>query len=209
MTPAEEHYIFYYELGLAITQWAHVEMALRDVTVNCVSAIDRRTISIGFYSIENFRSKLQFCDKIITERFEASPHFSDWRNLRERLTRASSKRNRLAHRGIIVFPAAHAGRRYALVQRLTEQFTAKSKKPTRASSTNPPQDALCLRDVVQFRLDFFSLLVDLANFAAKLAGRAPEFPPEFQGPKTPPTLSEMRAQMRHILIEQANLGKSR
>lgn len=208
MTPAEEHYIFYYELGLAITQWAQVEMALRDLLVNCVSAADRRTISIGFYSIENFRSKLQFCDNLITERLETSPQLADWKKLRERLSKASSKRNKLAHRGIIVFPAASAGRRYALVEWLTEQLTAKSIKPTRTPTTQPPQDALCLRDVVQFRFDFFSLLVNLANFAAKLAGRAPAFSAAFEAVR-PPTLSEMRGQIRHVLTEQANLEKLR
>lgn len=204
MTPAEEHFHFYYEMGLTITQWASVEMTLRDIVVNCASAPDRRIISIGYYSIENFRSKLQFCDNLLTERFESSPHFSEWAKLYERLKRASTKRNKLAHRTVLVFPNAPAGRRYSLVDWLDGQFTAKSKKHSRLSDANPPQGAIYLLDVMQFQIDFSSLFIDLANFSAKLAGHAPTYPPELQVPRKPPTLKEMRSRIDWMLPKKAD-----
>src|SRR5947208_2598049 len=109
MGPNEEQVLFYYEIGMAISQWAHVEMALRDVVINCASGSGRRALSIGFYSIENFRSKLQFCDNLLAESFDTSPELTSWHGLRDRLTKASTKRNRLAHRSTITYLTGKPG----------------------------------------------------------------------------------------------------
>jgi hypothetical protein len=206
MTPVEEHILFYHELGMAISQWAQVEMALRDVVVNTMPRADRRKLSVGFYSIENFRSKLQFCDNLLVEAFDGTAHLADWPKLQDRLSKSATKRNKIAHRTVVTYASGSPGRRYALVEWLTEQFSARSRKQRFLTAGKPPQGALCLLDVIHIRYEFFSLLTDLSNFAAKLAGTALPFDQATFPVSKPPTLAEYRRQMRGLLHAASQSG---
>ena len=199
MNWSEENLLFYHEIGVALSQWAQVEMTLRDVAVTTVALQDRQIMSIGFYSIENFRSKLQYCDNLLLEKFDNSELIKDWPKLQIRLTKAAEKRNKIAHRTVVTYVNGVPGRRYALVEWLTEQFTVKSKKQKFQTNNKPPQGALCLLDIVHIRYEFFSLSTDLANFAACLDGREPLFYQANIQSLKPPTMSEFRKQMKQLI----------
>jgi hypothetical protein len=134
MTPAEESVIFYYELGLAITQWAHVEDALLNIFGAChIGHYHRGTLSTTFYSIENFRSKLQVVDNVFCLKFRDTPHFAVWIDLFEKLRSASAERNWLAHYTALVYPTAKAGRRFGLLPKLAKSRGKPSKRPQKTT----------------------------------------------------------------------------
>src|SRR3954462_12215600 len=114
MTPAEEHLAFYYMIGQAITQWSHVEISLADVVRACLGDIERDAISLAFYSVENFRSKLQMADNLVNSKFRGSDALDEWNKMLERIQRATKARNALAHHWLLVHPDAKPGRRCGL-----------------------------------------------------------------------------------------------
>ena len=78
MTPTEEHLIFYYQIGLAVTQWSHVELALFDTVAACFDGPEPASVSAFFFSIENFRSKLGAADNLVALKCRQTPPFQDW-----------------------------------------------------------------------------------------------------------------------------------
>lgn len=101
---AQEEAIFYHELGKAIAQWSSVEFSLCRATAVCFMDRDiAKTVSkfsdfyLGFFSIENFRSKLQFSDVIIRRGLHSTEDIAEWNNLHGRLESLSKVRNHLAH----------------------------------------------------------------------------------------------------------------
>ena len=63
ITADEEGLWFYYQLGRAITSWAHVEQALCWIGCCSFAKANQMQFVVTFFSIENFRSKLQVVDQ--------------------------------------------------------------------------------------------------------------------------------------------------
>jgi hypothetical protein len=98
MNPGEEQVVFYMEIGLALTQWAHVENAIRHLTTAPFKEeLDRNAVSVGFFSIDAFRSKLGFSKALIARILAGTPHGAEWVKLIDRAQSASQERNKLAH----------------------------------------------------------------------------------------------------------------
>src|SRR6202007_410254 len=126
--------------GSAITQWAHVEEALWLVLAACFTA-DFPALRTAFFSVENFRSRLQLVDKVFRQTFRDKKNIEAWSDLHDRLRSTSSARNALAHYRVVVYPEQPAGRHYALLPRLTD---TNSRNPLK-----PPPGALFVRDLNQ------------------------------------------------------------
>jgi hypothetical protein len=199
MTHNEEAILFYRELGLAIAQWAAVENALAQLTTLClIDAKDRWMLYMGFYSIENFRSKLQFTHTLIVDKFKDSAALAEWPDLVKRLKSDSAQRNKLVHRVVVDYPfGKKLGRRFALVP---------APKPdvldTRSAVNQhekPPADSLCLRDINGMRTEFFAVYVNLVNFSARIRGLDEPLPKSLEQAKGPHTIQSLRNQMHELL----------
>lgn len=197
MTSAEEQASFYYELGVAFSQWAQVEHALGSLIVACVQEPDRKAVFAGFYAIENFRSKLAYADAIFKARHKSGAMFDRWTTLSARLSRNASTRNRLAHRAVVTFSVDHnpQGRRIALVDWMTLQNEIWESKLT----NKPPAGSLCVRDIVIARLEYFAANVATRNFAFAVAGQPEPFPKCAEQPQRPPTNRELTNQILEAL----------
>ena len=193
MTPNDEQLAFYFEIGLAITQWSHVERSLCVIACECFDASNRISVTLGFFSIDSFRSKLKFSDAVFRQKFGASVHASDWQDLYDRLATTSEGRNRLAHyaTGIIDF-ASRPGRRYSLVPWLSKQKTKKFKRPQKNVG------ALYVRDIIKQRYEFYALFASLENFHDRLRGRPEQLPKSSESAARPPNIPQIRAQMRAL-----------
>jgi hypothetical protein len=166
----EEHLAFFYELGLAISQWSFVESAIYKLIASRLNKEDRRAIGFGLFAVENFRSKVAFSDALLKKKIKDKSHIEEWDKLVDRLKKTVVKRNRLAHDRVMIYANNNAGRRLAL-----EHWP--SDKPKRQGSAPKPADgALCIRDVIGVRKEIFYLLLALQNFHAKLSGQS--LPPQ-------------------------------
>ena len=77
----EERLAFYHEIGLAITQWAHVEFALAWIIATCFERQEAQRIIDGFLSIENVRAKLQYADTIVSGQELSASQKAKWAEL--------------------------------------------------------------------------------------------------------------------------------
>ena len=88
----QEEVAFYHELGRALTAWADVEYELCVVALNCfdggkpISKLGPVTdFKAAFFSIENFRSKLQFSNVLVSRHLQGSVLLTEWAGLLRRL----------------------------------------------------------------------------------------------------------------------------
>jgi hypothetical protein len=194
MNPAEEQVAFYMQLGLAIAHFSHVESAVRSIVSGAiVDDLNRKAINVGFFSIDGFRAKMDFAEAVVDRTLAArKPEERDaWAALVLRIRKASAHRNKLAHWAVMTYPKTNrAGRRYAL------ESWIQTKAAMRKSKGKPKDGALCLRDVVKLRQEFFSLTCVLDNFLHRLAGKPEPFDKSHEQPKHPPTIATLRAQIR-------------
>ena len=193
MTPTEEQFCLFQEMGLATTQWAHVEGELCRVVLCCFKEADREAVSLGFFSIENFRSKCGFSDKIICNYLSDDALLSRWKKLLERIRDASALRNALAHRSLNVHLHGKAGRRCLLVPWTYEKPTRKTRTPM------PPPGSFGVRDVAGFRLQFFAISISLKNFSFALRGQPEPFPEPSEQAMASPTIHGLTRQIREVL----------
>lgn len=192
----EERLAFYYELGLAITQWAHVEAALSMVVRACFSRKDAGTHALGFFTIESFRAKLAYADSVVSTKFLGTAHMADWGGIRTKMGGCSIVRNKLAHYFVLNDYRSKAGRRIMLLPR----YNAAKIKPReiRRKSIEQPRHyplAICLRDIAKARLEFTALMARAENFSCRLQGESEFHSKSMEEPKAPPKLYELR---RHL-----------
>src|SRR5262245_552774 len=116
MTLAEENIIFHFQLGKAIVAWSNVEDVLRSILCVCFEKgnenIHWNALSVGFFSIAGFQTKLSFVDGVVSRRFPT--HNKPWKNLVDKTKAASDKRNKLAHWAVKEYAESNAGRRFVL-----------------------------------------------------------------------------------------------
>ena len=207
LSPVEAHLLFYSELGLALSQWSKVELAIGDLLTTAVGKQERRKLLVGYFSIENFRSKLTFCRNVLEETF-TKVEIEEWHALESRIEKAAKTRNKLAHRTVITFPAAPIDRQTALVDWRTEVSVAKPRKSRFTSTTQPPAGSLCLIEVVHARYEFFGIIVALSNFAAKVAGQPLPYEPTVFTVPSPPTFPAHVKEFRALLSGSLNPNES-
>ena len=173
----EETLIFKYELGNAIAQWGYVEHHIRNIALLCVEPKDKDAMAISFHSIENFRSKVTVCDNLVKHRFGKSSHFNEWLELKEKLVKLSSQRNKIAHGWHKLYPNHTKGRRCAIIPTHHDDGSL-----LHVDGEKPPRDAICLRDLFAIRLAFYALTTQSCNVYELLrSGRAP-FPKSREQP---------------------------
>lgn len=199
MTPSEEHLSFYYETGLAFTQWAHLEWSILQVVLALTPKPERRAITSGYYAIENFRSKLAYADNVLGEKLAGvKGHVDRWAVLVERIKAASKARNKIAHYTPMSF--AHEknriGRRIGLVQWLDHEKTNWAGKSLGGKT---PDGALCVRDIVAIRLVFTALMIELMNFSYLLSDGVEPLAKYCGQTVNPPTTRVLKNQIRELL----------
>ncbi len=195
MSPAEESVAFYHEIGLAITQWAHVEMALARVTAYHFEPKHGGLSIDGFFSIENFRAKLSFANSILETSITDGAQIVEWGKLHSRLEKSSKSRNELAHQRAIVYPDSKPGRRYALVPWFVEDPKMKSK----SGKQIPPPGSLCIRDINGVRLNFLALANALTNFEYRLDGLQGPFRESSEQAGGPLEIDDLRRRIHEVL----------
>lgn len=197
LDPKIERLAFHDALGRAITQWAGLERQLSDIVLACLPDANRKTILRGYYSIENFRSKLKFIDSLMQTKFAKDRMLDEWASVMGRVASASQRRNSLAHQGVTIDTEAKAGKRYSIRPWVIKE----AKRPAKQKSPDkkPPDGTLFLRDIIQARLEFHALMCVTANFAARLTGQVEPFPKSAELPASPPTIRNIKDQIHAIL----------
>jgi hypothetical protein len=183
LTMHEEYLLFHYELGSTIGLWASVEHALAALATACVHPIEYNTVSSGFFGIENFRSKLEFVNRMVrSAAAERQEVLDEWDKLNARMKEGSSARNQIVHRTISIYENAPEGRRYALIEFPTFNkessvaiITGSSKKPIA-----PASDAICLHQLSENQGRFYGLYHSLVNFRDVLQGQPKSLPESYE-----------------------------
>lgn len=190
MSQEEEQLAFYFELGRALVAWSKVENELSRLAGACGSRSRPAIVRAGFLSIENFRSKLQFCDSLVNARESRQDILSAWAALFVKLRGASQKRNVLAHHKPAVFPEGEATRRFSLVQ------WNRPKNQTRGVA---PPGAMCLVNIIEAKETFENLASDVEVFR-NVIDRQTKLPAVFPSPAAGrPTTRPTRNLIREAL----------
>ena len=193
MTPFEESILFYYEIGVAITQWAHVEMALQWLMQSCFHDDDRKMTGLTYFSIENFRSKVQVVDVVMRNKYEGTDYLTEWATVLERIPAIAKGRNKLAHRLVIIFHENQPGKRYALVPWI---YKPNKKKSSPSRPTPPPPGSLFIQDVVELRQQFSAVRAGLENLFFRILGRPELILKSHEQPAGRPTTRQLARLLR-------------
>lgn len=172
LTSIEEHFSFYSELGVAFTNWASVESALFWLFLGCLSKKEPIESSITFFSIENFRSKLQVTDELVKYKLKKTKRYKllkDWSKLVERLHKASAVRNKLAHYQVRVNLATVEERRGKYTLGPNVQDAARAHIP-----------GFIHNDLPRVRGKFGTLFVALRNFSARVSRQKLPYPTSYE-----------------------------
>lgn len=195
MTPDEEIIVFHYQLGVAITEWSHIESLLREVLVCGFrdQDLNREALSVGLFRLEGFRAKLNFIDGTVTRKLAGSPHLAEWRRLVDRARTQSGSRNKLAHWPIDKYWECPPGQRVVL----RPWLSPKKKKATRVP--RPPAGSLHLREIIKIHLQFKALAVSLMNFLYRACNAQAPLPESDEQAGRPMTVTQLARQMREVL----------
>lgn len=191
MTPSQESALFMHELGRAISEWAYLELDLAVLVAAAVSQADRHSLQVGFFAIENFRSKLAYCDNVLTERFHATPGFERWELLRAKIEALSRKRNQLAHQTVMVYPGGSEGRRTAILNWKANFYASPKLAPKGTRGKGPPSGALCLGDLAQLSLEFKAAMYAIRNVRALVLGEPPAYRLDYETAPPAPTVAKL------------------
>jgi hypothetical protein len=173
MTLEEEEVAYYYELGRALAEWAHVERALFCVLAECFPISAHAKLGMGYVAIEGSRAKLRFVDHAVTRALvKSKPRTARWKKLQERMSSLTSTRNKLAHNPTRVFNSYKEGRRLALVPWAAPKNSPKDR---------PTSDSLCITEILKATVDFTKIRLDLLSFSQKI-NREPRLWPRFPTP---------------------------
>jgi len=191
MNPNEEHLAFYHQIGRAVTQWAHIEQGLYEIATICFGDREHLAVNVAFFGIENFRSKLQFVDNLVSVKYQKSPLFAEWEGLHRKIESAAKGRNTIVHYWVLIYPHERPGRRLCLLPRLPNL-----RKPPPKRRQKIPAGALCVRDVSLLVMRFGRLAVELEDFSRHLRGRSAPIPISPEPEERPMTLRELRHLIR-------------
>lgn len=192
MKVSEERVAFFHCIGEALAQWAYTENQLWSVSSLAVPVPQRPTIIRGIMAVENFRSRLAMCDEMIRHAFKGKAHLERWAEIHDDLSKASTKRNQLAHRVPVLYLEGETGRHFAL-----EEW-APDGKSTRGGA-RPTTSALCVQQIAHYRLEFHRLTSQLASYRSLIETGHP-LPPAFDvQAESQPAIREIRNPIRVAL----------
>lgn len=193
MTVNEESVGFYYELGRAITSWAHVELALFWIASTAINKSARKQVGLAFFSIDAFHNKLKVADRLFKSKHESSKHKAKWPPLRQKLETLSTTRNNLAHYTVMNYVNDLPGRRIALIPKISTPSKFKQRVP------KPPSEALCVREIIYARKKFVAAAFELESLYYNLIHRKWHFPESAAQAGNAPTQAEVTSQIRSML----------
>jgi hypothetical protein len=195
MTPSEEHIAFYMAIGMAITQWSFVEHGLYLIARRAFGSDEQTdaTLASGFFSIENFRSKLAFVDRAFAASPFADQFGQEWGGIREAVRGLSSRRNELAHSRVMIYPAMKGGRRYAIIPMFPKS------SPKKATANSPPPGSLCVRDIDLIGSRFGRATTQLWSFHLRIGGEEDLFAEPAQREPIAKTVDQLRNQIHSML----------
>jgi hypothetical protein len=205
MTKDEEIVLFHYTLGTAITQWSLVENLIANVVLCFYQnhTIGRHALAVGYFSLEGFRTKLQFADGLISRSLGTDPRKTEWKKLFDKARSLSVHRNKLAHWQIAKYWHRRPGMRVVLSPWLQKKSARKTKNPI------PPDGSLTIRELYKSHLAFIALSVSLENFLHRLVGREAPHAASDEQPTSPPTVETLMRQIREVLSDQQKSSKSK
>lgn len=169
MTSEEERQAFYFSIGFAISQWAHVEAALARAFGQLVLAGDRFAANAAFFAAINFSTKLEMIDAAAKAHFLTRPElFAEWSALSNKTLLKSKIRNALAHFTSVIRVKKGDKYRYYLEQSVFDLNHRLAKRSPRYNYNNISNEAY----------SFAELAEKLSNFATKIAEVGqPQAPP--------------------------------
>ncbi|MEQ1715724.1 MAG: hypothetical protein ABL907_07035 [Hyphomicrobium sp.] len=189
----EEQMAFYWEIGLAITQWSHVEHGLYLIVFRAFENADKAQLSNGFFSIENFRSKLAFVDRVFNASNHCDTFGQEWAAIAAEVRGLATRRNELAHSRVNIITGAPEGRRFAIVPLF-------GPEPGKKHGRNqPPPGSICLRDIDLTRLQFSRATARLWSLYLRMGGEEDSFAEAAQREPKPQTLVQLKRQMHAML----------
>jgi hypothetical protein len=157
ITDLHGHIEFAAALGLAIADWVGVETVLCRVFIEFVDARNRTAANAAFNAIQTFTGKLAMAhaaakvhlrdDQALKDRFK------EWGAFRNRIMKASEKRNDFAHHTIL-FEARDAGIR---VPFLVPNIADETYRKERFSRPSEREDAYSLADIRSAHKEFNAL----------------------------------------------------
>jgi hypothetical protein len=162
-------------LGLAISRWALVEMQLCRLFIEFVDAKRPEAANAAFNSIRGFRVQLEMTHVAAKLFFDApavEERLKEWREFRNRLIKASEKRNDLAHY-MMIFEARDHGVR---VPFLLPNIYDENYRKERTQRISNRKDAYALEDL-RAAFNTFSILErDLNSWWYEHLGPRPHSP---------------------------------
>ena len=194
MTEDEEIVVFHYCLGVAITQWSSVENMLRNIVIACFKdeELNREALSVGFFSLEGFRAKLDFANRAVGRKIAGSKHSEDWGKLVERTRSLSTQRNKLAHWSLGKYWQLPQGTRVVLSPWVFAKLKRRTKFP------RPPNGSLHIRDIDRLSKEFMALAASLENFLHRATGQPEPHPKSAEQSMNPQTLPMLRREIREV-----------
>jgi hypothetical protein len=188
----EERALFLHELGITLAVWATAEASLFRLVLECFPEEARPATAMGYANVIGLNAKLQFADGAMRRRHAGHLEIKEnWGLLLDDIKRESGKRNNLAHWQTIPYPASQIeGRRMALVP-----WKGKKGQP----EDRPPEEAICLMEVVTYRTSFMALAIRLENFRHRILGQQETFPKSAEQVGNPPTIRSLRLRIHEAL----------
>lgn len=196
ITIGEEGTAFFYMIGQAITQWSFVEDELFRMAAHDFTGKERKAFEAGYASIESFRAKLSFVDKIFRQSDDFNLFASEWERVEQYVIGQSKVRNTLAHSRVVVFLHAPEGRRYAIV---TGQSASGKKKPGRGS---PPAGSLCVREIDLFSRQFTRASMMIASINLRRRGEVDHYRAMLDQQLSHLSLEQIALQIRAMIGEE-------
>jgi hypothetical protein len=190
MNDNQEHLAFNHHIGMALSQWQHVEFELYNIKQACSG--DKRTADtyITFFEERNFRKRLAQINDLVTANFANTPHQADWLKLHSRTEKAAEGRNALAHHWVLVYPNDKPGRRWWLIPHL-------GTLPQGSRQKLPPR-SLCVKNISTLFQRFAALRCSLHNFAGRLRGEPDTYPKDMEQESPALTLAELTHEVRAL-----------
>lgn len=161
----QEQVELYATLGLAITQWAHVEQSLLKVYWHAMGEPDNDSAAACFYTIMNFNSKVAITDAALQVKHGGNEAtISRWKNIQNKLLKRAKRRNELAHFQTF-WDMADGKLTGAIIPHMANPLVWAGNQPISI------QNGHKVRDIEAFRLKFAECFVDLENFFCFLRGQ--------------------------------------
>lgn len=179
---------------MTLTRWANVENSLFNVlSGGFENDLNRKALAVGFFTLEGARARRDFAEATVERLLIGHALRPQWIKLIDRIRQATEARNKLAHWKVNFYEHARPGRRYALERWIQPKKKLKTKVPL------PRPGALCFRDILKLRLEFYALECALENFYARLLGVQEPYLASDEQPSNPLPNARLRRRMLEAL----------